>query len=111
MKDTTLDLVIAKLNDDAQLVLRTLANTGRVHFTVSRAVRARLTRLQLVTDVESLTVTERGVAVGRELSARADAELARLRTEAREAARTHPAPVPGAGLTWAGWSEGALEHP
>lgn len=106
--DTALELTLKRLTEAAQLTLMTLGRGNRPH-SVSKTTRARLTRLELVTDVESLALTERGERVARILLGKLDVELRVSRERAREAAKTHVRPR--STMRWIGWSEGAIEHP
>lgn len=106
--DTALTLTLKRLNGAAELVLMTLGRGNSADW-ASRTVRARLTRLQLVTDVASLTLTERGERAARILLGDLDVELHTARAQARKAAETHVRPP--STLRWIGWSEGAIEHP
>lgn len=106
--DTALTLTLKRLNGAAELVLMTLGRGNSADW-ASRTVRARLARLELVTDVASLTLTERGERAARILLGDLDVELHTARAQARKAAETHVRPP--STLRWIGWSEGAIEHP
>lgn len=106
--NAALMLTLKRLTGSDELALMTLGRGNSANW-ASRTTRARLTRLQLVTDVTSLTLTERGERVARIMLGNLDVELHTTRAQARKAAETHVRPP--STLRWIGWSEGAIEHP
>lgn len=108
MNDAALKLALQRLTGAAELVLTTLGRGNQADW-ASKTARAQLTRLQLVTDVASLTLTERGARAARIALGELDVKLRETRAQARVDAETRV--TPPSALQWAGWSEGAVEHP
>jgi hypothetical protein len=104
----TIQATITALNSPTRLALQARVNGVQPH-SVTKAARAKLVRLGLVKDVESLELTAYGRAVGKELNARLAKQLTETRAAAVKAAEGRPLRKPK--VTFYGWSEGALDHP